>query len=57
MGSCNRPLKSHHLATAVIGHGETLLVKAIYMAVAKVQHFMITYSKMKGNLTSSRATK
>lgn len=42
MGSSWRPLKLHHLATTVVGHGETLMVGTIYIAVSKIQHFIIT---------------
>lgn len=42
MGSNRRPLKPHYLAAAVVGHGEALLVRTIYMAVTKIQHLTMT---------------
>lgn len=40
-----RPLEPHHLAAAVAGHGETLLMGMTDVAVAEVQHFIIIYGR------------
>lgn len=45
MGSSRRPLKLHHLAAAVVGQGEALLVGTINMTVTKIQHFVITWER------------
>jgi len=45
MRSTGKPLKPHHLVAAVVDHGETLVVQTVYMAVAKVQHLIITFHR------------
>lgn len=50
MGSSRRPLKLHHLAAAVVGHGEALLVGTINMTVTKIQHFIITWEREIGTV-------
>lgn len=54
MGPGRRPLKPHHLAAAVVGHGELLLVGTIYMAVTKIQHLIIACKRETGLLEKSR---